>query len=99
MAIFLAVVGSVAAVLGLLLASQATQGVALIAFGCFLGILSRLAQAHAHHVRAFPAPAVEEWKPGPVESKPWSATDKLLMAAVVVAVLVAIAFKIYWNSI
>ena len=41
---------------GLLFLSQATTGVGLIAFGCLLGILGRIAQADGHHKRQTAAP-------------------------------------------
>jgi hypothetical protein len=41
----LIIIGVLAALLGLILSSQATSGVALIAFGCFCGIMARILQA------------------------------------------------------
>jgi hypothetical protein len=49
MSTFLAVVSLLVALLGLLFASQATIGVALVCFGCLLAIYARLAQAHVYH--------------------------------------------------
>ena len=42
---------------GILSLSQATSGVGLIAFACFLGILARHFQADAHERRRLPKPA------------------------------------------
>lgn len=41
---------------GLLFLSQATTGVGLIAFGCLLGILGRIAQAAVHQKHRTAAP-------------------------------------------
>jgi hypothetical protein len=39
----------VAGVAGLLFASQATSGAALVALGCLFGVLARVTQADKHH--------------------------------------------------
>jgi hypothetical protein len=45
-----------AGVAGLLFMSQATTGVGLIAFGCLLAILGRIAQAADHQKQRTPTP-------------------------------------------
>jgi hypothetical protein len=47
--IALVVLSLLLAVLGLVLMSQATAGVGIIAFGCLVAILARIAQAGRHH--------------------------------------------------
>ncbi|WP_158606133.1 hypothetical protein [Simplicispira hankyongi] len=54
MSIFLVILGILVVIGGILSLSQATLGVGLIAIGCFLAILARLAQAEAQHRRALP---------------------------------------------
>ena len=49
MSAILMILGILAVVIGALSLSQATMGVGVIAIGCFLAILARLAQAEAHH--------------------------------------------------
>lgn len=51
---FLVIVALAAGGLGLVMASEATLGVALIGIGCLVAILARMAQASDHHARAFP---------------------------------------------
>ena len=63
MTILMALGGLLLGALGVLLASQATQGVSLIAFGCLLAICARLAQASAHHTEA-----KAQWRSAPTES-------------------------------
>ena len=46
---FLIVLGLLAAAGGLLSLSEATTGVGIIGFGCFLGVLARIAQADKQH--------------------------------------------------
>lgn len=49
MVVWLMFLAAVSAIGGLLFLSQATAGVGMIAFGCFLGILGRVAQSHSQH--------------------------------------------------
>ena len=55
MSAILMILGILAVVVGALSLSQATMGVGIIAIGCFLAILARLAQAEVHH-RALSGP-------------------------------------------
>ena len=48
MYIFLAILGLIVGFIGLMSLSQATLGVGIIAFGCFLAILARIVQADKH---------------------------------------------------
>lgn len=43
------IIAFIIAVLGVVLSSEATIGVALIAFACFLGIVLRISQAQSNH--------------------------------------------------
>lgn len=45
----LMVVALIAGLVGLVMSSQATSGVAIIAFGCLIAIVARLVQADKHH--------------------------------------------------
>lgn len=45
----LVVIAILAVTIGVLSLSQATMGVGIIAIGCFIGILARLAQASEHN--------------------------------------------------
>ncbi|WP_158070188.1 hypothetical protein [Xanthomonas campestris] len=45
----LVVIAILAVAIGVLSLSQATMGVGVIAIGCFIGILARLAQAAEHN--------------------------------------------------
>lgn len=45
----LVIIALVAALAGLLLASQATAGVAVVGVGCIMAIFARMAQASVHH--------------------------------------------------
>lgn len=54
----LIVIAVLAALLGLILVSQATAGVAIIAFACLLAIFARIAQAESHHREAHPGPLI-----------------------------------------
>ncbi len=45
----LIVLGIIAVIAGVLLASQASSGAALVGAGCFLGILARIIQANRLH--------------------------------------------------
>lgn len=47
--VLLVLAGCGAVGLGLLFLSEATTGVGLIAAGCFLAIIARIAQASSHH--------------------------------------------------
>lgn len=47
--VLLVLVGAGAVGLGLLFLSEATTGIGLIAAGCFLAIVARIAQASSHH--------------------------------------------------
>jgi hypothetical protein len=49
MSAILMILGILAVAFGALSLSEATMGVGIIAIGCFLAILARLAQAEAHH--------------------------------------------------
>jgi hypothetical protein len=69
-----------AGVLGLVFASQATIGTALVGFGCLLAILARITQAHYHQCDRHPAPPPARaffhpapqatWSPAPPEPDP-----------------------------
>ena len=52
MSAVLMILGILVVLIGAVSLSQATMGVGLVAIGCFLGILARLAQAEAHHWRS-----------------------------------------------
>ena len=52
----LIVLAVLASILGLVLASQATLGVAFVAMGCLFAILARIQQAHMYHRELHPAP-------------------------------------------
>lgn len=52
---FLIALAVVAAFVGLMLMSNATSGVGVIAFACFLLILARITQATEHHNAAMKA--------------------------------------------
>jgi hypothetical protein len=54
MSIFLVVLGLLVVLGGILSLTQATLGVGLIAIGCFLAILARLAQAEVQHRKTLP---------------------------------------------
>ena len=54
MSIFLVILGILVVLGGILSLTQATMGVGLIAIGCFLAILARLAQAEAQHRQVLP---------------------------------------------
>ena len=54
MSIFLVILGLLVVLGGILSLTQATLGVGLIAIGCFLAILARLAQAEAQHRKILP---------------------------------------------
>lgn len=45
----LVVIAILAVAIGVLSLSQATMGVGIIAIGCFIGILARIAQASEHN--------------------------------------------------
>ncbi|WP_208588000.1 hypothetical protein [Xanthomonas fragariae] len=45
----LVIISILAVAIGVLSLSQATMGVGVIAIGCFIAILARLAQASEHH--------------------------------------------------
>jgi hypothetical protein len=49
MAAILIILAIVAVGIGFLELSQATMGVGILAIGCLMGILARIAQASAHH--------------------------------------------------
>lgn len=49
MTVLLVIIAILAVVFGVLSLSQATMGVGIIAIGCFIAILARLAQAAEHH--------------------------------------------------
>ena len=49
LAIFLVFLSVVGGLLGLLFASQATMGVAFLAFSILLAVFARIVQANAHH--------------------------------------------------
>lgn len=103
MAIFLALVASLVAVIGLLLLSNATSGVGMIAFACFLGILARLAQAQAHQQRASPPEPAPAWKSTEPDlskpSTPMTSTEKAVFFVGLVIALCVVGFKLYWDSI
>ena len=46
---FLVVLSTIGGLFGLLLASQATMGVAVLAFSVLLAVFARMVQANAHH--------------------------------------------------
>jgi uncharacterized paraquat-inducible protein A len=48
MIVFLLVVGTIAVLGGVVMLSNATMGVGVVAFGCFMGICARIAQASQH---------------------------------------------------
>lgn len=48
MTVLLVIAALVAVAIGVLALTQATLGIGLIAIGCFLGILARIAQASEH---------------------------------------------------
>jgi len=98
MSIALAIVASLLAIIGLLSLSKATSGVGLIAFACFVAILSRLAQAQAQHARAFPPEPAPEWKPSP-PARPFTILEKIVAFGLIALVIGAMAFKMYWDSI
>jgi len=54
MSIFLVILGLLVVLGGILSLNQVTLGVGLIAIGCFLAILARLAQAEAQHRKILP---------------------------------------------
>jgi len=54
MSIFLVILGLLVVLGGILSLTQATLGVGLIAIGCLLAILARLAQAEAQHRKTLP---------------------------------------------
>jgi hypothetical protein len=54
MSIFLVILGLLVVLGGILSLTQATLGVGLIAIGCFLAILARLAQAEVQHRKTLP---------------------------------------------
>ena len=51
MYLILLTLGAIAAAVGALLLSNATQGVGIIAVGCFLGIAARIVQASTYEKR------------------------------------------------
>ncbi|MGS0516354.1 hypothetical protein ACQR5T_20955 [Xanthomonas oryzae pv. oryzicola] len=52
MSVALVVIAILAVAIGVLSLSQATMGVGVIAIGCFIAILARLAQASEHNKAA-----------------------------------------------
>ena len=66
MALLLAL-GVVAIIAGLLLASEATVGVAVIGTGCFLAICARIAQAKSQHETLMESLSKQERSSGTVQ--------------------------------
>lgn len=90
--------------LGLLLASQATVGVAVVGFGCLLAILARIVQADHHHKVAHPPPPLirasdRATSPGDLDARPapsqtdTSRRERLVIGGVVAVGLIAAALQ------
>jgi hypothetical protein len=95
----LVILAVLAALFGLFSLSEATTGVGIIAFACFLGILARLAQASAHArparetatVAPSPRPLTPEERPH-VQKVPRRQRIAVASIAVIVAGLLAVGF-------
>lgn len=83
-AIFAVVVATLFAFAGVLQLSQATTGVGLIAFACFIAIGARLMQASGHHERAVEALALvtpKPQRPPPPEDPPYVRPENIEQVA------------------
>lgn len=80
-AIFAAVIATLFALFGLIDLSQATRGVGLIAFACFVAIGARLMQASSHQrtIEAFLTPKPQ--RPPPPENPPYVRPENIEQVA------------------